>query len=82
MADVDLERELRDFAFAFRGAPTSCGVPKRPNGSSCLTKSAMAAGFSCCRFHHDPPGNRIEPGETLSTRMFSDANCCASVCRC
>src|SRR5688572_19377908 len=27
MADLELERELRDFAFAFRGSPTSCGVP-------------------------------------------------------
>ena len=27
---------------------------------------------------HDPPGNRIEPGATLLTRMFSGASCCAS----
>ncbi len=28
-------------------SPTSSGVPKRPNGSSCRTKSAMPAGSAC-----------------------------------
>jgi DNA-binding transcriptional ArsR family regulator len=29
MADLELDRELREFAFAVRGSPTSCGVPLR-----------------------------------------------------
>jgi hypothetical protein len=53
-------------------------VPNRPNGSSRRTKSAIASGLSRCRFHHDPPSNRIEPGETLTTRMFCGASSWAS----
>ena len=51
-------------------APTSSGRPNRPNGSSRLTKSAIPSGSSCTA---DPrsPGNRIEPGATLFTRMLS-----------
>ena len=57
---------------------TSSGVPKRPNGSSRRTNSAMPSGSACCRFHHDPPGKRIDPGAMLLTRMLSRASCCAS----
>ena len=51
--------------------PTSSARPKRPNGSSRLTKSAMTSGSACWRRCQDPPGNRIEPGATLLTRMLS-----------
>ena len=59
-------------------APTSSGRPNLPNGSSLLMKSAMPAGSSCWRRCHEPPGNRIEPGATLLTRILSRANCWAS----
>ena len=52
-------------------SPTSSARPKRPNGSSRLTNSAMPSGSACCRRCHEPPGNRIEPGATLTTRMLS-----------
>ena len=59
-------------------SPTSSGRPNRPNGISRLRNSAMPVGSACCRRHHDPPSNRIEPGDTLLTRMFEGANCWAS----
>ena len=34
-----------------------------PNGSSCFTNAAMPSGSACCRFHHDPPSNRIDPAQ-------------------
>src|SRR5262249_44022457 len=58
-------------------APTSSGRPNRPNGSSRLTKSAIPSGSSRTRRSHDPPGNRIDPGATLFTRILSRASCCA-----
>src|SRR6185312_10110456 len=58
-------------------APTSSGRPNRPNGSSRDTNSAIPAGSSFCRRSQDPPGNRIDPGATLLTRMLSRASCCA-----
>src|SRR5262245_1865804 len=57
--------------------PTSSAVPKRPNGRSRLTNSAMPFGSSCCRFHHVPPSKLIEPGAILLTRMLSAASCWA-----
>src|SRR6185312_9807873 len=58
-------------------APTSSGRPNRPNGSSRRTNSAIPSGSSFTRLSHDPPGNRIDPGATLLTRMLSFASCCA-----
>src|SRR5262249_20203301 len=58
-------------------AATSSGLPNRPNGISRRMNSAMPAGSSCWRFHHDPPSKRIEPGATLLTRILSPASCCA-----
>ena len=37
--------------------PTSSARPKRPNGSSRRTNSAMPSGSACWRFHQEPPGN-------------------------
>ena len=54
------------------------GVIKRPSGMSWATKRAIASGSSCCRRHQLPPGNRIEPGATLSTRTLSGASSRAS----
>ena len=68
----------RDEARKATTSPSSSARPKRPNGSSRFTYSAMPAGFSCCRFHHDPPSNRNDPGDTLLTRMLDGASCCAS----
>ncbi len=59
-------------------APTSSARPKRPKGSSRLIMSAMPAGSDCCRLCHDPPGNMIDPGATLFTRMLAGASCCES----
>src|SRR5258708_4793542 len=56
-------------------APTSSGRPKRPNGSSRLIMSAMPAGSDCWRLCQDPPGNMIDPGAALFTRMFAGASC-------
>src|SRR6188508_883625 len=56
---------------------TSSGRPKRPNGSSRLIMSAMPAGSACWRLCHEPPGNMIDPGATLLTRMLAGASCCA-----
>ena len=53
---------------------TSSAVPKRPIGMFSCTKRAMPSGSSCCRFHHVPPGDAIEPGATVLTRMLSGAN--------
>src|SRR5438876_11576942 len=58
-------------------APTSSGRPNRPNGSSRRTKSAIKSGSSRIRRSQVPPGNRIDPGATLLTRMLSRASCCA-----
>src|ERR1700730_4206164 len=57
--------------------PTSSARPKRPNGSSRPTNSAISPGSACWRRSHEPPGNRIDPGATLLTRIPSLANCCA-----
>jgi hypothetical protein len=35
--------------------------------------SAMPFGSDCCRLYHEPPGNEIDPGATLFTRMLSRA---------
>ena len=43
-------------------APTSSGRPKRPNGSSRRTKSAMPSGSACWRLCHEPPGKQDRPG--------------------
>ena len=45
---------------------TSSARPKRPKGSSRLTNSAIPWGSDCCRLCHEPPGKRIEPGQTLT----------------
>src|SRR5690606_34201304 len=58
-------------------SPTSSARPKRPNGSSRLTNSAMPSGSACWRLCHDPPGKRIDPGAMLLTRMLCGASCCA-----
>src|SRR6185503_19238575 len=58
--------------------PTSSGRPKRPKGSSRLIISAMPCGSVCWRRCHEPPGNMIEPGATLLTRMLAGASWPAS----
>ena len=59
-------------------SPTSSARPKRPNGSSRATKSAMPAGSACWRWCQEPPGNRMEPGAIVLTRMFFGASSRAS----
>src|SRR6476620_2356849 len=73
-----LIHDARDEHRKATAAPTSSARPKRPNGSSRLTNSAIPCGSACCRLCHDPPGNRMDPGATLFTRMFIGASCCAS----
>ena len=59
-------------------SPISSARPKRPNGSSRATKSAMPAGSACWRWCQEPPGNRMEPGAIVLTRMFFGASSRAS----
>ena len=54
-------------------AATSSGRPKRPIGISRRTKSAIPCGSARWRRSQPPPGNQIEPGATLLTRMLSFA---------
>ena len=68
--DAPLTQLARGDARNATTAPTSSARPKRPNGSSRRMKSAMPSGSACWRLCHEPPGNRIDPGATLLTRMF------------
>src|SRR5262249_3012291 len=76
--DAPLTHEARGEARKATTAATSSGRPKRPKGSSSRIIRAMASGSDCWRRYHEPPGNMIEPGATLLTRILADASCCAS----
>ena len=56
-------------------SPTSSARPNRPKGKFSRTNVAIPSGSSCWRRCHEPPGNEIEPGATLFTRMLSEASC-------
>ena len=47
-------------------SPTSSARPKRPNGSSLRTNSAIASGSALTRLSHEPPGKRIDPAPRCS----------------
>src|SRR5437588_12722487 len=67
-------RLARSEARKLTTAATSSGRPKRPSGMSDLTKAVMPSGSACCRRSQDPPGNMIDPGATLLTRMLCAAS--------
>src|SRR3954465_5058318 len=76
--DAPLTHDPRDGGRNATTDPPSSARPKRPNGSSRAIMSAMPAGSACCRLCHEPPGNMIEPGATLLTRVLGGGGCCAS----
>ena len=64
--DAPLTQLARGEARNATTSPTSSARPKRPNGSSRRRTRRCPPGSACCRFCHEPPGNRIDPGATLT----------------